>query len=70
METFTVNGVVFHNGCSFQKVGYEGDRAIIKIRPINGTFTSEEQVIYKSEKIENLTTNFGGGFEEWVKDNY
>ena len=61
---------IIHNGCSFEIVRYYDNKAVIEIKPINGTFTSGENPMYKTEKTENLTTNFGGGFEEWVKDNF
>lgn len=62
--------IVVYNSCSFKIVRYFDDKAVIEIRPINGTFLDGENPKYMTEKIENLTTNFGGGFEEWVKDNF
>jgi hypothetical protein len=59
-----------HNGCEFKIVRYYNDRAVIRIKPLCGAFTNGEEEIFVDEKIENLTTNLGGGFEEWVKDNY
>lgn len=59
-----------HNGCLFEIVSYRDDDAIIKITPNGGTFLSGETEIYVVEKVRNLTTNLGGGFEEWVVDNY
>ena len=61
---------MIHNGCEFEKVSYCGDKVVIRIRPLGGTFTSGETEEFVTEKIDNLTTNLGGGFEEWVKDNY
>lgn len=59
-----------HNSCSFEIVRYVDNKAIIEIKPIDGVFTNSENIIYAKESIENLTTNFGGGFEEWVTNNY
>ena len=59
-----------HNSCNFQIVRYFDDKAVIEIKPIGGTFTNGENPMYVTESIENITTNFGGGFDEWVKDNY
>ena len=59
-----------HNSCKFEIVKYYGDSVVIKIQPLCGTFTSDATEKFTTEKVENLTTNFGGGFDEWVKDNY
>ena len=59
-----------HNGCKFKIVRYYDDKAVIRIKPLGGTFTSGETEEFVTERVDNLTTNFGGGFEEWVKDNY
>jgi len=61
---------VIHNSCSFEIVRYFDCSAVIEINPLGGVFLDGENPKYVTEKIENLTTNFGGGFEEWVKDNY
>ena len=61
---------VEHNGCLFEEVNTYAEKVVIRISPMDGTFTSGESEIYVTEKIENITTNFGGGFEEWVKDQY
>ena len=61
---------MIHNGCKFKIVRYYEDRAVIKITPLGGTFTSGETEKFITERVENLTTNYGGGFEEWVIDNY
>lgn len=55
-----------HNGCKFEIVRYYDDKAVIRIKPLGGTFTSGETEEFVTEKVENLD----GGFEEWVKDNY
>lgn len=61
---------IIHNNCTFEIVRYFDKSAVIEIKALGGVLTSGEESIYKTESIENLTTNFGGGFEEWVKDNY
>ena len=60
---------VIHNECKFEISRYFDNKAVIKITAIGGTFT-DGSVKFITESISNLTTNFGGGFEEWVKDNY
>lgn len=59
-----------HNGCKFEIVRYYDDKAVIRIKPLGGTFTSGETEEFVTERVDNLTTNLGGGFEEWVKDQY
>ena len=59
-----------HNSCNFKIVRYYDDKAVIRIQPLCGIFPSGETEKFITEKVENLTTNFGGGFEEWVMDNY
>ena len=61
---------MIHNGCKFKIVRYYEDKVVIKITPLEGTFTSGETEKFITERVENLTTNYGGGFEEWVIDNY
>jgi hypothetical protein len=66
---------MIHNGCYFKIVRYYNDRAVIKIQSIDGSVLqgADEDTPYTlfvDEKVDNLTTNLGGGFEEWVKDNY
>lgn len=61
---------MIHNGCKFKIVRRYDDKAVISIKPLGGTFTSGESEEFVTEKIENITTNLGGGFEEWVKDNF
>jgi hypothetical protein len=61
---------IIHNGCKFTKVNTYNDKAVIEITPMDGTFLSGESEQYVTVKIADLTTNFGGGFEEWVKDQY
>jgi len=61
---------MIHNGFEFKIVRYYDNKAVIRIKPLGGTMTNGETEIYRTESIENLTGNFGGGFEEWVKDNY
>ena len=56
---------VKHNGLSFKIVRYYDNKAVIEIKDNDIPHPS-----YRTEKIENLTSNFGGGFEAWVKDNY
>ncbi|WP_438423102.1 hypothetical protein [Aquimarina macrocephali] len=57
--------VTNHNGFRFEIVRYYDDKAVIEIKEGGVQHHS-----FITEKVENLTTNFGGGFEEWVKDNY
>jgi hypothetical protein len=62
-----------HNGCHFSKVDYFNDKVVIKIQSIDGKYlegANEEtpSTLYITESIDNLTTNFGGGFDEWVKN--
>ncbi len=57
---------VLHNTFLFEIVRYFEDKAVISITPTQ----SAREVEYVTEKIENLTTNLGGGFEAWVKDQY
>ena len=59
-----------HNGCKFEIVRYYDDKAVIRIKPLGGTLTSGETEMFVTEKVEYLTTNLGGGFEDWVKDQY
>jgi hypothetical protein len=64
-----------HNGCKFEIVRYFDNKAVIKVSSINGGYLegADEETpnqFFRTESIENLTTNFGGGFEDWVKDNY
>lgn len=66
---------MIHNNCKFSIERYLNDSAVIKIQSIDGGYLEgadedEPNVIYLTEKISNLTTNTGGGFEDWVKDNY
>jgi len=61
---------MIHNECLFEIVRYFDNKAVIRIRPLNGVFLSGETEEFVTEKIEYLTTNLGGGFEEWVRDNY
>lgn len=54
-----------HNGFSFEIVRQFGDKAVIEIK--------DGGVIHHSfvtEFLDNITTNHGGGFKEWVRDNY
>ena len=61
---------IIHNECLFTIERYFANQAVIKIKPLGGVLTSGETDIFVTELISNLTTNFGGGFVEWVKDNY
>lgn len=61
---------VTHNECLFSIVRYFEDKAVIKIQALQGVFTSGETTKFITESVHNLTTNFGGGFEEWVRDNF
>ena len=57
---------VLHNTFLFEVVRYFDDKAVISITPTQ----SAGEVEYITEKVAYLTTNLGGGFEEWVKDQY
>lgn len=59
-----------HNNCKFEIVRYYDNKAIIRIKPLSGTLTSGETEEFVTQSVENLTTNLGGGFEEWVKDHF
>ena len=57
---------VLHNTFLFEIVRYFDNKAVVSITPTQ----SAGEVEYRTELIDNLTTNVGGGFEEWVKDSY
>jgi hypothetical protein len=57
---------VLHNTFLFEIVRYFDNKAVVSITPTE----SAGEVEYRTELIDNLTTNAGGGFEEWVKDSY
>ena len=57
---------VLHNTFLFEIVRYFDNKAVISITPTQ----SAGLVEYRTELVDNLTTNFGGGFEEWIKDEY
>jgi hypothetical protein len=59
---------MIHNGCEFEIVRIYEDKAVIRIKHLNGVFTSGESEKFVTERLENLTTNLGGGFEEFVKN--
>lgn len=66
---------MIHNGCKFEILRYYDDKAVIRVQSIDGGYLegAEEDspfTLFLTEKVENLTTNLGGGFEDWVKDNY
>jgi hypothetical protein len=66
---------MLHNNCKFSIERYFNDSVVIKIQSICGGYLEgadedDPTTIYLTEKIDNLTTNSGGGFEDWVKDNY
>ena len=63
-----MSSTVLHNECLFSIVRYFEDKAVIKIQALQGVFLSGEATMFITESVDNLTTNFGGGFEEWVKD--
>jgi len=55
---------IVHNGCLFQEVAYNGNYAIIKITPTDGTFTSG------SEIYERRNVLMYDSLEDFVKANY
>jgi len=57
---------VLHNTFIFEIVRYFDNKAVIRITPTQ----SSNEIEYRTESICNLTTNFGRGFKEWVKDQY
>ena len=64
-----------HNGCEFTIVRYYDNKAVIQIQSVDGGYLEgadedTPSTLFVTESVENLTTNLGGGFEEWVKDNY
>jgi len=66
---------MIHNGCKFTIARYYGNKAVIQIQSVDGGYLEgadedTPSTLFVTESVENLTTNLGGGFEEWVKDNY
>lgn len=57
---------VLHNNHYFEIVRYYDDKVVISISKTPNDKNPE----YITELVHNITTNFGGGFEEWVKDNF
>ena len=57
---------IYHNTFLFKIVRYFDNKAVISITPTE----SAGEVEYRTELVDNLTTNLGGGFEEWVRDQY